>query len=214
MDQVQNRGRPRSFDCGEVLDQAMAVFWKQGFAGTSYSDLTAATGLNKPSLYAAFGDKAQLFAKVLNRYNAGPNARALEAFAASPSFLSGVGDLLNSFADFYSAPGAAAGCLVLTALSESSTPDFPPGLHAQLVEAAQSSQKVVAARVNRARDTGELAAEADVEGIVGFITTFGLGIAAAAKAGATRDTQQAAIDCALKLFRDGIERSKSVKGLA
>jgi AcrR family transcriptional regulator len=60
--------RPRSFDPDEALDLARDVFWQQGFQGTSLDDITAATGLAKPSLYAAFGDKNALFLKVLDRY--------------------------------------------------------------------------------------------------------------------------------------------------
>ena len=62
--------RPRSFDPDEALDLARDVFWQKGFQGTSLDDVTAATGLAKPSLYAAFGDKNALFLKVLDRYHA------------------------------------------------------------------------------------------------------------------------------------------------
>ena len=55
--------RPRSFDPDQALDLARDVFWQNGFHGTSLDDITAATGLAKPSLYAAFGDKNALFLK-------------------------------------------------------------------------------------------------------------------------------------------------------
>lgn len=61
------RGRPRSFDPDEVLDKARAVFWNLGYAATSLDDLAAATGLNRPSLYAAFGDKHALYMAALER---------------------------------------------------------------------------------------------------------------------------------------------------
>lgn len=61
------RGRPRSFDADEVLDKARAVFWNLGYAATSLDDLTAATGLNRPSLYAAFGNKHALYMAALER---------------------------------------------------------------------------------------------------------------------------------------------------
>ena len=61
-------GRPRSFDPDVVLDQAMAVFWKQGFEGTGMPDLEQATGLGRQSLYGAFGDKRTLFARVVEHY--------------------------------------------------------------------------------------------------------------------------------------------------
>ena len=62
------RGRPRAFDVDEALDAAMRVFWKHGYEGASLSELTEAMGINRPSLYAAFGDKESLFKKAVDRY--------------------------------------------------------------------------------------------------------------------------------------------------
>jgi AcrR family transcriptional regulator len=66
-EQARPRGRPRSFDPDAVLDKARAVFWNLGYAATSLDDLAAATGLNRPSLYAAFGDKHALYLAALER---------------------------------------------------------------------------------------------------------------------------------------------------
>jgi AcrR family transcriptional regulator len=65
-------GRPRAFDIEKALDQALQVFWHKGYEGASLSDLTAAMGINRPSLYAAFGNKEELFRKALERYIEGP----------------------------------------------------------------------------------------------------------------------------------------------
>src|ERR1700693_5053048 len=65
-------GRPRSFDLDQALDRALQVFWRKGYEGTSLADLTGAMGINRPSLYAAFGDKEALFRKALDRYAEGP----------------------------------------------------------------------------------------------------------------------------------------------
>ena len=72
-------GRPRAFDVDEALDRALEVFWRQGYEGTALSDLTAAMGINRPSLYATFGNKEALFRKVLDRYADGPAAYAARA---------------------------------------------------------------------------------------------------------------------------------------
>src|SRR5271156_3918908 len=72
-------GRPRNFCTETVLDRAMEVFWRKGYEGASLSDLTEAMGINRPSLYAAFGDKEALFRKVLDRYEEGPAAYVYEA---------------------------------------------------------------------------------------------------------------------------------------
>src|SRR6266508_1358119 len=75
-------GRPRAFDPDAALERAMHVFWAKGYEGASLSDLTRAMRINRPSLYAAFGNKEELFRKVLDRYMNGPLAyfgKALEA---------------------------------------------------------------------------------------------------------------------------------------
>src|SRR5205823_11141215 len=76
------RGRPRAFDPDAALDRAMHVFWAKGYEGASLSDLTRSMRINRPSLYAAFGNKEQLFRKVLDRYVDGPLAYFGKALAA------------------------------------------------------------------------------------------------------------------------------------
>src|SRR4029450_13301142 len=76
------RGRPRAFDPDAALERAMHVFWAKGYEGASLSDLTRAMRINRPSLYAAFGNKEELFRKVLDRYVDGPLAYFGKALAA------------------------------------------------------------------------------------------------------------------------------------
>jgi len=78
---IVRRGRPRCFDTDKALDSAMHVFWQKGYQGASLSDLTGAMGINRPSLYAAFGDKESLYRKVLDRYGTGPASCLGEALA-------------------------------------------------------------------------------------------------------------------------------------
>ena len=72
-------GRTRQFDVDEALDRALEVFWARGYEGATLPELTRAMGINRPSLYAAFGNKEQLFRKALGRYQTGPMSFLTEA---------------------------------------------------------------------------------------------------------------------------------------
>src|SRR5437867_3206401 len=104
------RGRPRGFAVDKALDRALRVFWQHGYEGTSLSDLTKAMGINRPSLYAAFGDKEALFRKVLDRYADGPAAYAREALN-EPTARAVVERLLRGAADLQTNRRNPRGCL-------------------------------------------------------------------------------------------------------
>jgi TetR/AcrR family transcriptional regulator, transcriptional repressor for nem operon len=103
--------RPRSFDPDEALDLARDVFWQKGFQGTSLDDITAATGLAKPSLYAAFGDKNALFLKVLERHHARIVAHAERIINDGPSARDAVHRWLTGFVPLCSGVKGKRGCL-------------------------------------------------------------------------------------------------------
>ena len=103
--------RPRSFDSHQALDLARDVFWRKGFQSTSLDDITAATGLAKPSLYAAFGDKNALFLKILDRYQASIVANAERILSEGPSARDAIERWLTGFVPFCSGVRGSRGCL-------------------------------------------------------------------------------------------------------
>lgn len=103
--------RPRSFDPDEALDLARDVFWTKGFQGTSLDDITAATGLAKPSLYAAFGDKNALFLNILDRYHARLVSDAERIINDGRSAREAIQRWLNGFVPFCSGVRGSRGCL-------------------------------------------------------------------------------------------------------
>src|SRR5262245_65627375 len=78
---MQKRGRPRSYDPGVALARATEAFWHAGFAATSLDDLCEATGMNRPSLYGASGDKRALYLRALERYTQNGRRAMDEALA-------------------------------------------------------------------------------------------------------------------------------------
>src|SRR5207245_7078568 len=105
-------GRPRAFDPDVALDRAMHVFWSKGYEGASLSNLTSAMRINRPSLYAAFGSKEQLFRKVLDRYMDGPVAYFAKALAASKA-RDVVEEIFFGTARMADDPRIPAGCLMV-----------------------------------------------------------------------------------------------------
>ena len=104
------RGRPREFDADKALDRAMRVFWRKGFLGASLTDLTRAMRVSRPSLYAAFGDKEQLFRRALERYFEGPSSYTHEALRA-PTARAVVEQILYGAINMLTGPGSPATCM-------------------------------------------------------------------------------------------------------
>src|SRR5579859_1340790 len=102
--------RHREFDVDQALDGALDVFWRKGYEGTSMSDLTEAMGITRPSLYATFGNKEELFRKALDRYDSTCMAFTREAMK-QPTARAVVDRLLHGFADAQTDPAHPSGCL-------------------------------------------------------------------------------------------------------
>src|SRR5437870_2214680 len=107
------RGRPRSFDREAALERAMQVFWRQGYEATSVNDLTRAMRINPPSLYAAFGDKEQLFLEAVQRYEQGRREAVTSLFDDAPSAKQAVERLLLEAANGMARAGAPRGCMLV-----------------------------------------------------------------------------------------------------
>src|SRR5690348_17740109 len=105
-------GRTRQFDVDEALDRALEVFWARGYEGATLPELTRAMGINRPSLYAAFGDKEQLFRRALDRYVNGP-AGYVRAALDRPTAREVVETLLAGTVELLTDPRHPGGCLVV-----------------------------------------------------------------------------------------------------
>ncbi|MBB2946418.1 AcrR family transcriptional regulator [Actinoplanes lutulentus] len=187
-------GRPRGFDAEEALEAAVHVFWAQGYEGASLSDLTTAMGISKTSMYAAFGNKDDLFRRALEKYVEGPadyGARAVE----EPTARQVAAAFLQGSVRATTRPGSPAGCLgVHGALATSATAH---GARDVLVAWRRDGESRLEQRFRRAVEEGDLPADSDPARLARYVMTVANGIAVQAVTGATRQDLQDVADTAL-----------------
>jgi AcrR family transcriptional regulator len=193
-------GRHREFDPDEALDAALTVFWRQGFEGTSYSDLTEATGVARPGLYTAFGNKEELFLKALDRYEATRLCFLREALE-EPTALAVVRRILVGFAGLHTDPAGPAGCLGVNGALACS--DAVEPIRRELAARRGRLEALLRQRLERARDGGDLAPDSDPDGLARYVMTIALGMAVQAKAGATREQLHRLAELVLQLWPAG-----------
>jgi len=151
------RGRPRGFAPEEVLQRVRDVFIEKGFAGASLDELSEAAGLNRPSLYAAFGDKEQLYIHALRHYGMQGVAGIDAIFAGKGPIGKRLGQVFKGAIDIYTAPPFPRGCMIVgTAAVEAPT---RPKIAAAAAELLQASENAFERAFSRAVAEGELAAE-------------------------------------------------------
>ncbi|WP_250004789.1 TetR/AcrR family transcriptional regulator [Actinoplanes sp. M2I2] len=173
-------GRPREFDVEQALERAMRVFWRRGYEGSSLTDLTAAMGITKTSMYAAFGNKEQLFRKALQRYGAGPAAYATHALE-EPTARAVALAFLRGAVGTTTPPGGPCGCLTVQGALASNEESRP--VHDLLVDWRNDAGLRLEERFRRAVDQGDLPPDADPRRLARFIMTMGFGIAVQAANG-------------------------------
>lgn len=177
-------GRPRSFDRDEALSSAMRVFWAKGYADASVADLTAAMGINSPSLYAAFGSKEQLFREAVRLYQSSEGGAFRGAMAAATAREAIEAALLATAAAVECA-GRPTGCLVLMAGAH---PDALPTAACQDLSAVRAGTlAALEDRLRQGRDAGEIAPDADLAAMAAFYNTVQQGMVFRARDGATAD---------------------------
>jgi len=165
-------GRPRTFDEDVALDRAMEVFWEKGYEGSSLPELTAAMGMNRPSLYAVFGNKEALFRRALERYQA-TRMDYCESALDAPTAREVVERLLRG--------SLACG-------------DEAKPLRDELVARRGAREERLRCRLVRARDEGDLPADADPAQLASFVITMLQGIAVQAAGGAAREQLYRTVD--------------------
>lgn len=191
------RGRPRAFDIHQALDRAVEVFWRKGYEGTSLSDLTKAMGINRPSLYAAFGDKQALFNKVIDRYTNGAADFTLQALQA-PKAREVAERLLFGAAKEMCGGDHPAGCLLvqgaLAAGNEAAS------VRRELASRRDQARALLHQRLRRAKKEGDLPPHADPAAMARYLMTVLNGMAVQGAGGASRNDLRRVAEIALKAW--------------
>ena len=191
------RGRPRTFNTEDALDCALDVFWRNGYEGASLPDLTAAMGINRPSLYAAFGNKEALFRKALDRYLAGPAAYVRQALE-QPSARGVAEALFAGEIELLANPKNPRGCLAVQ--SALACGEAGAAIRDELTSRRKSLELAIRRRFQRARNEGDLPAETDPAALAGFISAVIHGMAVQAAGGAKRKELKRVAETALRAW--------------
>src|SRR4051812_1529870 len=160
----KRRGRPRAYEPEVALARALDVFWKEGFASTSLDDLSAATGMNRPSLYGAFGDKRELYIKSYQSYRDRARLRMAEVFSAELPLRTLLGRVYAIALDMYlSGEDGPRGCFtVMTATSEAV---YDPDIRKLVLSGLTEMDRFFAHLFKTAQSRGELPASANPDAL-------------------------------------------------
>ncbi|MBV8924239.1 MAG: TetR/AcrR family transcriptional regulator [Bradyrhizobium sp.] len=195
----RRRGRPRAYEPEVVLGKALDLFRKAGFAATSLDDLSAATGMNRPSLYGAFGDKRELYIRSYQRYRDDARASLVDIFRSEQPIRERLKRIYATALDIYlSGDSGPRGCFtVMTAASEAVS---DPEIRAMVVEGFAELDKAFMTCFRRAREKGELPASTDPV-VLGHLASASLHtIAIRARARVPRSELEAIVDGAIDLM--------------
>jgi len=176
-------GRPRGFDADRALDRALTVFWRNGYEGASLPALTKAMGINRPSLYAAFGNKEALFRQAVERYERGPASYAHKALK-QPTAREVVEALLDGVVALLTRPQNPGGCLMVQGALACG--ENAKRIRQEMASLRAAGVAAIRRRFQRAIDEGDLPANADASALARFVATVLHGMAVQAASGATR----------------------------
>ena len=191
------RGRPRAFDPDAALERAMHVFWAKGYEGASLSDLTQAMRINRPSLYAAFGNKEQLFRKVLDRYMDGPLAFFQEALAARKA-RDVIEQMFFGAARMASDPRLPSGCLMVQGALACG--DAAGSVRKEIGARRAAAKAALRRRFQRAKREGDLPPNADPAELSHYVMTVLHGMAVQGADGANQDQLRRVAQIALRAW--------------
>ena len=193
----KSRGRPRVFDMDEALEKALKIFWARGYEGASMAELTETIGVNKPSLYAAFGNKEELFYKALLRYASGPVAFVNDVLK-EPTARKVAESFLVRAAEFLTDSQHPKGCMIVQgALSSGESAELVRKI---LINFRKSYENKLAERFTKAIVDGDLSGDANPKCLAKYLATLHQGMSVQATSGTTKNELLDMVNIAMKVW--------------
>ncbi|MDB5446497.1 MAG: TetR family transcriptional regulator [Phenylobacterium sp.] len=191
------RGRPREFCVDAALAAALRVFWSKGYEGASLSELTEAMGITRPSLYAAFGNKEELFRKALDLYEHDKLAYVRSALEAPTA--RGVAErLLLGALEMQTTGSDPRGCLGV--ISSTACGAEAESIRREVVARRASSDAALLRRLERAKAEGDLPDHIEPAGLVNYLGAVIQGLCIQAGAGARPEDLRRLVATTLDLW--------------
>ncbi len=194
-------GRPREFDREQALLKARDLFWRQGYEGTSLSDLVAELGIASARIYKAFGSKELLFREAVASYESHEGGFADRAFSEESCVRAAIKRLLNDAVMLYSRADLPQGCMVVS--SAASVSDENSGIKDWLAEHRLQRTQGIIDQLRAAIATGELPPQTDADALGDYFAAFLHGLSVQARDGVSRPRLEAAVKIALLALESG-----------
>lgn len=192
------RGRPRAYDPAAALTGARDAFWRQGYAGTSLDVLSDATDMNRPSMYAAFGDKHSLYLQTLDRYIADGAAALQQTLSREHSLEEGLRRFYENAIALYLEQGGPRGCYLISTATTEAAQD--PEVRKKLLGALRGLDHAIELRLGDAKAAGELDPSADPAALAMIASAVLHTISVRARAGESRAALKALAATAVELI--------------
>ncbi|MBQ9407077.1 MAG: TetR/AcrR family transcriptional regulator [Desulfovibrio sp.] len=164
------KGRPCAFDRGHALRQALRVFWRKGYAPTTVAELCRDMGINPPSLYASFGNKASLFIEAVQFYERAYWEAPARRFLAQADVYKAVADFFDEAARILLCPETPCGCMVV--LAAVNIPEQETRVIAAIRKLRRATKAMFTERLRRAIADGQIPVDADVPALAGALNTL------------------------------------------
>ena len=208
----RGRGRPSAFDREAALREAMKLFWEQGYEGTSFEQLTQAMGISPSSFYNSFGSKEALYREAVDAYMGASSTWFVGALTGDTDGKTAFTRLLESTAVEFTRDDLPSGCMV--SLAGTHLADGLEPVRQLMASYRADAREMMAKRLERSVEEGELAADTDVQGLAGYFNAIARGLAVQARDGGTRDDLLKTARVAMQVWPASAAPWKRRKGAA